>query len=140
VKTLLNLPKEKLVEVVEKFYLNLIKEPKYDIYSKTFFIEYLNKTFEIYKRYKNLKINILLFKFDSDFISLINKNLRKSDLVAKYENAFVILLVETGEIGTYKVKNKLEKLLNQKGVIVNINLSENLNDIIEEIETKVKIY
>ena len=111
---LLNLPKEKLIEIIEKFYVNLIKEPKYNIYSKAFFIEYLKQTLEIYKRYKSLKINLVLFKFDVNQINLIKKLLRKSDLIAKYDNAFVILLFETGEMGTYKVKNKLEKKLNKK--------------------------
>ncbi|GAB6073377.1 hypothetical protein [Nautilia lithotrophica] len=139
-KKLIELPKEKLIEIIEKFYLNLIKEPKYNIYSKAFFVEYFKQTFEIYKRYKNLKISILLFKFDADRIKLIQKNLRKSDLVAKYDNAFVILLFETGEMGTYKVKNKLEKILSQKGIAVKISLSESVKDIIEEIESKIKIY
>ena len=139
-KKLIELPKEKLVEIIEKLYSHLIKEPKYNIYSKAFFIEYFKQTFEIYKRYKNLKISILLFKFDADCINLIQKNLRKSDLVAKYDNAFVILLFETGEMGTYKVKNKLEKILSQKGIAVKISLSESVKDIIEEIESKIKIY
>jgi len=137
---LTELPKEKLVETIERFYLNLVKEPKYNIYSKAFFIEYLKQTFEIYKRYKNLKMNILLFKFDCKNIELIKKNLRKSDLVAKYENAFVILLFETGEMGTCKVKKKLEKALSQKGISINVSLSEDIRDIIEEIESKIKIY
>jgi len=51
VNRLMELPKEKLVQIVEKFYALLIKEPKYDIYSKTFFIECLKQAFAIYKRY-----------------------------------------------------------------------------------------
>ena len=130
---LLNLPKEKLIEIIEKFYVNLIKEPKYNIYSKAFFIEYLKQTLEIYKRYKSLKINLVLFKFDANQINLIKKLLRKSDLIAKYDNAFVILLFETGEMGTYKVKNKLEKKLNKKGTVININITANVKEILEEI-------
>ena len=60
--------------------------------------------------------------------------------MAKYDNAFVILLFETGEMGTYKVKNKLERLLLQKGIMLKISLSQNVNDVIEEIESKIKIY
>ena len=137
---LMELPKEKLVEIIEKFYTNLIKEPKYNIYSKAFFIEYLKQTFEIYKRYKNVKINVLLFKFDAKYIKLIQQNLRKSDLMAKYDNAFVILLFETGEMGTYKVKNKIEKIISEKGTMIEINLNEEIKDIIKEIESKIRIY
>ena len=137
---LMELPKEKLVEIIEKFYTNLIKEPKYNIYSKAFFIEYLKQTFEIYKRYKNVKMNVLLFKFNAKYIKPIQQNLRKSDLVAKYDNAFVILLFETGEIGTFKVKNKIEKIISEKGTIIEINLNEEIKDIIKEIESKIRIY
>jgi len=140
VNKLMELPKEKLVEIIEKFYTNLIKEPKYNIYSKAFFIEYLKQTFEIYKRYKNVKINVLLFKFDAKYIKLIQQNLRKSDLMAKYDNAFVILLFETGEMGTYKVKNKIEKIISEKGTMIEINLNKEIKDIIKEIESKIRIY
>lgn len=137
---LTELPKEKLVEIIEKLYVNLIKDPKYDIYSKAFFIEYLKQSLEIYKRYKNIKINLLLFAFKADKIDVLKKNIRKSDLLAKYDNAFVILLFETGELGMYKVRQKLENILNEKGVSVNITVTENIEEIIEEIESKIKIY
>ncbi|AZV46445.1 hypothetical protein C3L23_03925 [Nautilia sp. PV-1] len=137
---LTELPKEKLVEIIEKLYVNLIKDPKYDIYSKAFFIEYLKQSLEIYKRYKNIKISLLLFAFKADKIDVLKKNIRKSDLLAKYDNAFVILLFETGELGMYKVRQKLENILNEKGVSVNITVTENIEEIIEEIESKIKIY
>ena len=136
---LMELPKEKLVEIIEKFYTNLIKEPKYNIYSKAFFTEYLKQTLEIYKRYKNVKINLILFKFDVNQIKLLKRLLRKSDLIAKYDNVFVVLLLETGEMGTYKVKNKLEKILNKKVIIIDINIKENIKDILTEIEKKRKL-
>ncbi|MEO1923708.1 MAG: hypothetical protein ABGX25_04235, partial [Nautiliaceae bacterium] len=95
---------------------------------------------EIYKRYKNIKLTVLIFKFDEKKIKEIKKHLRKSDLIAKYDNAFVILLSETGNFGAYKVKNKLEKFLGTKGEIVNINIKEGVKEILEEIEIKIKIY
>jgi hypothetical protein len=137
---LLDLSKEQLVNLIEKLYQNLIKEPKYNIYSKAFFIEYLKQTLEIYKRYKNMKITLLLFPFDETKIKEVKSHLRKSDLLAKYDGAFAVLLFETGEIGTLKVKNKIEKLLNKKGIMVNITIDRSVEDIIKEIENKVKIF
>jgi hypothetical protein len=137
---LLDLPKEKLVDIIEKLYQNLIKEPKYDIYSKAFFTEYLKQTLEIYKRYKNMKITLLLFPFDETKINEIKIHIRKSDLLAKYDNAFAVLLFETGEMGTLKVKNKLEKIINKKGVMINIVIDQSVEEIIGEIENKIRIY
>ncbi|GAB6045220.1 hypothetical protein JCM11957_08180 [Caminibacter profundus] len=137
---LFNLSKEKLIEILEKFYVNLVKEPKYNIYSKVFFIEYLKHTLEIYKRYKNLKVNLVLFKFDANQISLIKKLLRKSDLIAKYDNTFVIMLFQTGKMGTYKVKNKLEKHLNKKGILIEVTINNSAEDIIKKIEKNIKLF
>ncbi len=137
---LLELPKEKLVEIIEKLYANLVKEPKYDIYSKSFFIEFLKQMLEVYKRYKNIKLVLLVFKFDETKIVEIKKHLRKSDLIAKYDNAFVILLSETGNFGAYKVKNKLEKILGVKGEIIDINIKEGVKEVLKDIENKIKLY
>ena len=137
---LLKLPKEKLVEIIEKFYKILIIEPKYNIYSKAFFIEFLKKSYEIYKRYKNFRVSIIMFKFDTFFIKTLKKNLRKSDLIAKYDNAFVVLLPETSWVGVCKVRKKLEALLKVKIVTIEINLSKSFTDILKEIEEKSKIF
>jgi hypothetical protein len=137
---LTDLPKDKLVEIIEKLYVNVIKDPKYDIYSKAFFLEYLKHSLEIYKRYKNIKISLLLFGFKPDKINSVKNVIRKSDMLALYDNAFVILLFETGEMGTLKVKQKLERILNEKGVSLNVTVTENIEEITEEIESKIKIY
>jgi hypothetical protein len=44
------LPKEKLIEIIKILYENVIKDPLYKIYSKSFFIEYLKNILEVYKR------------------------------------------------------------------------------------------
>jgi len=66
--------------------------------------------------------------------------LRKSDLIAKYDNAFVIMLFQTGKMGTYKVKNKLEKHLNKKGIFIEVTINNSTKDIIKKIEKNIKLF
>jgi hypothetical protein len=134
------LPKEKLIEIIEVLYNNIIKDPFYDINSKSFFIEYLKNILEVYKRYQNLKINIIVCKFDADKIDNIKQNLRKSDLVAKFDNAFAILVFQTMESGLFKIKSKLENILIQNCYIVDINIKNTTEDIIQEIESIKEVF
>jgi hypothetical protein len=133
------LPKEKLIEIIKIIYENVIKDPLYKIYSKSFFIEYLKNILEVYKRYENLKIDIIVCKFNADKTEEIKKHLRKSDLIAKYDNLFVILIFQTMQSGLLKVKHKIEKLLNEESMIINIKIQDSLKSIIEKINQFQKI-
>ncbi|GAX87421.1 hypothetical protein LNAT_P0717 [Lebetimonas natsushimae] len=128
------LPKEKLIEIIKLLYSNIIKDPFYDIYSKSFFIEYLKNILELYKRYQNLKINIIVCRFDANKISEIKSNLRKSDLFAKFDDAFVILVFQTMESGLFKIKSKLENILTQNCYIIDVNIKDTIKNVINKIE------
>jgi MoaA/NifB/PqqE/SkfB family radical SAM enzyme len=133
------LPKEKLIEIIKILYENVIKDPRYKIYTKSFFKGYLKNILEVYKRYENLKINIMVCKFNADKIDEIKKHLRKSDLIVKYDNLLVVLLFQTMQTGLLKVKKKLEILQYENCSTININIRDTVDNIIEEIEKLKKV-
>jgi hypothetical protein len=132
-KKLSKLSNEDLIKIIEKLYENVVIDPTYKIYSKSFAIEYLRKNIAIYKRHKKIKMTILLFPFNSKVIPKLKNLLRASDLIAKYDELFLIMLVETATVGTLKVYKKLSNLFDKKGKIIEIKHIDNLNDILKEI-------
>jgi MoaA/NifB/PqqE/SkfB family radical SAM enzyme len=129
-----SLPKEELIELIKVLYEDIVTDPRYKIYTKSFFKGYLKNILEVYKRYENLKINIMVCKFNVDKIDEIKKHLRKSDLIVKYDNLLVVLLFQTIELGLLKVKKKLEVILNENCQIININIKDSVENIIKKID------
>lgn len=127
------LSKEELIKIIEKLFENMVIDPTYKIYSKSFVVEYLKKNMAIYKRYKKIKLTILLFPFDSKVISKLKSLLRESDLIAKYDDLFLIVLTDTGTVGALKVYKKLNVIFNKKGKIIEVKASDTTSDILKEI-------
>lgn len=128
-----NLSKEELIKIIERLFDSLVIDPTYKIYSKGFVIEYLKKNIAIYKRYKKIKLTIILFPFDSQVISKLKNLLRASDLIAKYDELFLIVLMDTGTVGTLKVYKKLSTLFGKKGKIIEVKQVDTFSDILKEI-------
>jgi len=127
------LSNEELIKIIEKLFDNMVIDPTYKIYSKSFVIEYLKKNMAIYKRHKKIKLTILLFPFDSQVISKLKNLLRSSDLIAKYDELFLIILIDTGTVGTLKVYKKLSAIFGKKGKIIEIKQIDTFSDILKEI-------
>lgn len=128
------LSNEELIKIIEKLFDNMVIDPTYKIYSKNFAVEYLKKNMAIYKRHKKIKLTILLFPFNSKFVSNIKNLLRASDMVAKYDELFLIVLVETGTVGTLKVYKRLNSLFGTKGKIIEVRQIDTFSDILKEID------
>jgi len=127
------LSNEELIKIIEKLFDNTVIDPTYKIYSKKFAVEYLKKNMAIYKRHKKIKLTILLFPFDPQVISKLKNLLRASDLIAKYDELFLIVLVETGTVGTLKVYKKLNTIFSKKGKIIEVKQIDTFSDILKEI-------
>ncbi|SFP67511.1 hypothetical protein [Hydrogenimonas thermophila] len=132
-KKLNNLSKEELIKIIERLFDSLVIDPTYKIYSKSFAVEYLKKNIAIYKRYKKIKLTIILFPFDSHVIPKLKNLLRASDLIAKYDELFLIVLMDTGTVGTLKVYKKLSNLFGKKGKIIEVKQVDTFSDILKEI-------
>jgi ribosomal protein L10 len=133
-----NLSKKELIEIIKILYENLIKDPVYKVFTKSFFIEFLKYILEVYKRYQNLKVDIIVCEFDENKLREVVKKLRKSDLIVKYDNLLVVLVFQTMQKDLLKIKSKLNNILNKNCCIIDINIKDSVEDILSKIENVSK--
>ncbi len=132
-KKLLTLSNKELIKIIENLVENIVIDPAYKIYSKSFAIEYLRKNLEVYKRYKKVKLSLLVFPFNPKAITELKDGLRSSDVIAKFDDAILIILNDTSKNGAFKVRNRLNKFFDKGGEIIEVNTSNTLADIIKKV-------
>lgn len=132
-KKLLTLSNKELIKIIESLIENITVDPAYKIYSKSFAIEYLRKNLEVYKRYKKVKLVLLLFPLNPKAITQLKKGLRNSDIISKFDDAILIILNDTSKNGAFKVRNRLNQYFDKSGEIIEVSINDTISTIIKKI-------
>jgi len=136
--------KDKLIDTIKYLFENMTIDPVYKVHSKRFVIEYLRKNISIYKRYrykyKKVKFMILLFPFDTNLLDYLKKNLRSSDIIAKYDNSIVAILIGVEKVDAFKIRKRLNDKFYTAGELIDIKPDDKLETILRKIERSISIF
>jgi hypothetical protein len=134
---LYKLSNDELIDIIQNIFENIIIDPAYKVYTKSFAIEYLKKSLAVCERYKKLKLTLVVFPFNPKGIAKIKHSLRDSDLVAKFDNLLLIILTDTSKNGALKVCDRLNKILYKKGDVIDIKPTDNIDNILNKINMSI---